>query len=164
MNLTDIALKNLMRRKGKAAFILAGLVIGIATVVAVITYVETTTADINHKLEKYGANILVTPKTDQLSLSYGGLSLGSVSFEMAEIRQSDLSALQTIKNARNIAAVGPLALGAVTVGSHTLLLAGVDFSAMRILKPWWQVAGQTPAPGEVLLGDKAAEVLGVEVG
>ena len=164
MNLTDIALKNLLRRKGKAAFILAGLVIGIATVVAVITYVETTTADINHKLEKYGANILVTPKTDQLSLSYGGLSLGTVAFEMAEIRQADLAALQTIKNARNIAAVGPVALGAVTVDSHTLLLAGVDFNAMPILKPWWQVVGRPPGPGEVLLGAKAADVLGVAVG
>ena len=84
MNIRDIAMKNLLRRKGKAAFILAGLVIGVATVVGVITYIDTMTAEINDKLEKYGANILIVPKTDNLSLSYGGVTLGGVSFEMQE--------------------------------------------------------------------------------
>ena len=70
MTLKDIALKNLMRRKGKAAFILAGLVIGVATVVTILSFANAMTNDINHKLEKYGANILVVPKTDNLTLSY----------------------------------------------------------------------------------------------
>ncbi|MCK7514559.1 MAG: hypothetical protein MZV70_68180 [Desulfobacterales bacterium] len=35
-------MRNLMRRKGKAAFILAGLVIGVATVVGIISFVEAT--------------------------------------------------------------------------------------------------------------------------
>ena len=34
MTLKQIAVRNLMRRKGKAAFVLAGLAIGIATVMA----------------------------------------------------------------------------------------------------------------------------------
>ena len=58
MTLKQIAVRNLMRRKGKAAFVLAGLSIGIATVVAVISFVEAMTGDINHKLEKYGAEYL----------------------------------------------------------------------------------------------------------
>ena len=92
MNLNAISIKNLMRRKGKAAFVLAGLVIGVSTVVGILSYVEAMTNDINHKLEKYGANILIVPKTENLALSYGGLSLGGVSFEMEEIRQKDLGA------------------------------------------------------------------------
>jgi putative ABC transport system permease protein len=82
MNLNSISIKNLLRRKGKAAFVLAGLVIGVSTVVGIISYIEAMTSDINHKLEKFGANILVVPKTENLALSYGGLSLGGVSFEM----------------------------------------------------------------------------------
>ena len=62
-----------MRRKGKAILILAGLVIGISTVVAVINFVEVMKSDINNKLEKYGANILIIPKTENLSLLYDGL-------------------------------------------------------------------------------------------
>ena len=75
MTLKDIAFKNLMRRKGKAAFVLAGLLIGVATVVTIISFVDAMTNDINHKLEKYGANILIVPRTDNLTLTYGGLSL-----------------------------------------------------------------------------------------
>ena len=45
------------------------------------------TTHINNKLEKYGANILAVPETDTLPLSYGGLSLGGISFEMREINQ-----------------------------------------------------------------------------
>ena len=111
MNLNSISMKNLLRRKGKAAFVLAGLVIGVSTVVGIISYIEAMTNDINHKLEKYGANILILPRTENLALSYGGLSLGGVSFEMKEIHQADLSRVSTIKNSANIAALGPLVLG-----------------------------------------------------
>lgn len=67
MTLKHIALRNLMRRKAKSAFVLAGLAIGIATVVAVISFVEAMTGDINHKLEKYGANILIMDLLRQLN-------------------------------------------------------------------------------------------------
>jgi len=164
MTLFEIALKNLMRRKAKAGFILAGLVVGVATVVGVITYVETTANEITHKLEKYGANILVTPKTDQLTLSYGGLSLGAVSFDMAEIEQNELTRLDTIRNARNIAAVGPIVLGAVQAADQPLLLAGVDFEATPILKPWWRIDGQIPDDNSLVAGSRAAQVLNLRAG
>lgn len=171
MTLTGIAIKNLLRRKAKAAFILAGLVIGIATVVAVISYVETMAADINHKLEKYGANILITPKTDRLTLSYGGLSLGAVAFEMDEINQKDLVKLETIKNARNIAAVGPQVLGSIQIKGQTVLLSGIDFTTIKTLKPWWKlkkdvdsITRDIQSIDGVLLGDTAAKILHLNVG
>ena len=156
MNLKVITFRNLMRRKGKAAFVLAGLSIGIATVVAVISFVEAMTGDINHKLEKYGANILIVPKTENLNLTYGGLSLGGVSFEMEEIREKDLAQVSTIKNSRNIAALGPLVLGVAGVDSHKVLMAGVDFKSAGILKPWWNVQGVLPGEDGVLLSTRAA--------
>jgi putative ABC transport system permease protein len=164
MTLKEIALKNLMRRKGKAAFILAGLVIGVATVVTIISFANAMTNDINHKLEKYGANILIVPKTDNLSLSYGGLSLGGVSFEMQEIRQAELGSIHSIKNTRNIAAVGPLVLGGIQVEASRVLLAGIDFKAARILKPWWKVNGEIPDDQSILLGAEAARILNLSRG
>jgi putative ABC transport system permease protein len=71
MTLKHISIKNLIRRKGKALFVLAGLVIGVSTVVGIISFVEAMTSDINHKLEKYGANILIVPRTENLTLTYG---------------------------------------------------------------------------------------------
>ena len=164
MNLKIIVLRNLMRRKGKAAFVLAGLVLGVSTVVGIISYVEAMTNDINHKLEKYGANILIVPRTENLNLTYGGISLGGVSFEMEEIREKDLEQVSNIKNSKNIAALGPLVLGVASVDSHKVLMAGVDFKSAGILKPWWNVQGAVPGDDGVMLGAEAARVLNLEIG
>ena len=164
MTLKQIAFRNLLRRKGKAAFVLAGLAIGIATVVTVISFVEAMTTDINHKLEKYGANILIVPRAEDLPLTYGGLSLGGVAFEMEEIRESDLARVQTIKNSRNIAALGPLVLGVVQINANRVLLSGVDFKASGILKPWWKIDGALPDNESILLGAEAAHILNLKSG
>jgi len=164
MTLKLISIRNLMRRKGKAAFVLAGLAIGVATVVGIISFVDATTHDIAHKLEQYGANILIVPRTENLSLTYGGMSMGGVSFELEEIRESELVKLASIRNARNIAAVGPMVLGVVPVDGRRILMAGVDFKAAGILKPWWHVQGGLPDENGVLLGAEAARVLNLKSG
>lgn len=164
MTLQLIAIRNLVRRKGKAAFVLAGLVIGVATVIAVISFTEAMSRDVTHKLEKYGANILIVPKSESLTLSYGGLSLGGVAFEMEEIQEKSLERVNTIKNAANIAAQGPVVLGVVKVADQRVLFAGVDFEAARILKPWWRVDGSLPGERGLLLGAEAARLLGLGPG
>jgi putative ABC transport system permease protein len=164
MTLKEIAFRNLLRRKGKAGFVLAGLIIGVSTVVAIISFVEAMTNDINHKLEKYGANILILPKTEALTLSYGGLSLGGVSFDMRELQEKELSRVNSIRNSKNIAALGPLVLGVLNINSRKILLAGVDFSVSNILKPWWQVQGSIPDDNGIVLGSEAARILNLVPG
>jgi putative ABC transport system permease protein len=164
MTLKDIALRNIRRRRAKAGFVLAGLFIAVATAVALLGLIEAMNRDIQHKLEEYGANILILPRTENLSLTYGGLSLGGVSFEMQEIRQTDLGRVKSIENAANIAAMGPMVLGAIVVKNHKVLLAGVDFRAAKKLKPWWKLGGAVPDEFGVLLGTEAARILSLEAG
>ncbi len=164
MTLRDIAISNLRRRKGKAFFVLAGLLIGVSTVVALLSLVAAMKQDINHKLEMYGANILIVPKTENLSLTYGGLSLGGVSFEMQEIKEEELANIKKIANANNVAAMGPMVLGPVTVAGQRLLMAGVDFQAFQVLRPWWTMKGKEPDDGGAILGSEAARLLGLGVG
>lgn len=164
MNLTDISVKNLKRRKAKAGFIMTGLVVGVAAMVAVIGFVRTMTAEINHKLERYGANILVLPKTEDLQLSYGGINLGGVSFDVEPIRQTDLQRLGTIKNAANIAATGPTLLGVVEAGGRRVLLAGIDLNSVRMLKPWWRLTGDQPSADGLLAGAETARILDLAIG
>jgi putative ABC transport system permease protein len=166
MNLGDIALRNLKRRKSKAAFVLIGLTIGVSAVVVFISLVEALTRNINSKLEEYGANILIVPKTENLSMSYGGLSLGGVLYDMKEIREEELAKIREIENAQNVAAVGPMLLGAVEMGSRKVLLAGMDFKVTYQLRPWWKVQGSLPDKEDegILAGAEAARVLGLGVG
>ena len=164
MNLWDIALKNLRRRKSKAAFVLVGLTIGVSAVVVFISIAEALTQNINSKLEEYGANILIVPKTENLPLSYGGISLGGVLFEMQEIHEEELAKIREIENAKNVAAVGPMLLGAVEIGSRKAVLAGMDFQVASQLRPWWKIQGSQPEEEGVLAGAEAARILGIVVG
>ena len=165
MNLRTIALNNLRRRKSRMAFLVAGLLIGVATVVTLLSLTRSLTMEAEHKLESFGANILITPKSDDLSLSYGGITLGGLSLDPKEIRQSDLTRLDTIPNNRNIAAVAPKVLGAVTVGSARVLLMGVDPQAEFRVKGWWSLEGRRlAADDELVVGSQAAQRLGLKPG
>jgi len=111
MQLTDLALYSLWRRKGRMALLALGLAIGVATVVALIAITETMQADVAEKLDEYGANILIVPKANDLSLSYGGVTVASAAYDVGEMTLSDLERISTIKNAGNISVVAPKLLG-----------------------------------------------------
>lgn len=165
MNLRTIALNNLRRRKSRMAFLVAGLLIGVATVVTLLSLTQSLTMEAEHKLENFGANILITPKSDDLSLSYGGIVLGGLSLDPKEIRETDLSRLKGIPNNRNIAAVAPKVIGAVTVGTSRVMLMGVDPKAEFQVKGWWSLEGRRLADeDELVAGSRAAQRLSLRPG
>jgi putative ABC transport system permease protein len=159
MTLIDITLLNLRRRKTRAAFVLAGLAIGVAAVVALVSLFRAMSQGILHEMEKYGANILVVPRSDSLPLTYAGMDLGGVSFRVEEIRQENVDRIRTIPSAKDLAAVGPVLLGTVDAGGNQVVLAGFDLAETKVLKPWWKVDGRMPGPAEVMLGAAAARKL-----
>ncbi|MDT8272368.1 MAG: FtsX-like permease family protein [Desulfomonilia bacterium] len=159
MTLINIVFQNLIRRKARAIFVLLGLVISIATVVTLISYTRFMTSDISEKMDTYGANILITPQTDILSLSYGGVSLGGVSYAVHELNEEDLIRISSIPDASSIAALGPVTMGAVEINGKVLLMAGMDFSVSRVLKPWWVIDGSMPEENGALIGSDAAALL-----
>lgn len=165
MKLESIAFNNLRRRKSRMAFLVLGLLIGVATVVTLISLSAALTDDVQHKMENYGANILITPRSDDLSLSYGGITLGGVSVNTEEIRQADLSRIKTIPNSRNIAAIAPKVLGAVQVGNERILLMGVDVGVEFHLKRWWSISGTAVVEDhQLVVGHVVATRLGLEPG
>jgi putative ABC transport system permease protein len=166
MRLSDVALHNLSRRKARMALLVFGLAIGVATVVALMAITQTMQADVAQKLDEYGANILIVPKANDLSLSYGGVTVASAAFDVGQLTLPDLDRIQTIKNARNISVVAPKLLGAVTLQGRPVLVAGVRFVDELRLKQWWRVEqGREPAaPDEALAGVRLAQTLGLEPG
>jgi putative ABC transport system permease protein len=165
MNLQSIALNNLRRRKAKMAFLTIGLSVGIATIVTLVTLTRSMSGDIERKMEEFGANILITPSSNGLYMNYGGISLGGVSFDQREILEKDLAKIKTIENHKNISAISPKVLGGIKIGSHELLLAGVDFPSELKMKQWWRVFGAPPQKDdEILAGSETAKVLDLESG
>ncbi|ACM20906.1 ABC transporter, membrane protein [Geotalea daltonii FRC-32] len=165
MKLHTISINNLKRRKTKMAFLTIGLMVGIATIVTLVTLTRSMSSDIERKMDEFGANILITPQSNGLSMNYGGISLGGVTFDQREIGEEDLARIKTIKNSKNISAVAPKVLGGIKVGSHDVLLVGVDFDSELKMKQWWQIFGDAPkADNEVLLGSDASKILDASSG
>jgi putative ABC transport system permease protein len=165
MKLRDIALNNLRRRKGKVFFLVTGLMIGVAAVVALMTTTRLLAEDIAHKMDEFGANIVITPRTEGLSLTYGGLNLGGVSFDRKEIAQADLEGIKTIKNSANIRIVSPKVFGVVEKDGKKALVVGVDFAAELSLKKWWKLVGDKPRKeSEILAGADAAKRFDLKTG
>jgi putative ABC transport system permease protein len=165
VRLRTVAFSNLRRRKSRAAFLVAGLLVGIGTVVALLTLSQALTVQAQNNLETYGANIVVAPRTDGLSLTYGGVTVAGVSVGARDIREADLARIATIPNRRNIAIIAPELLGAVSVKGRQGLLMGVRPKSEFDLKKWWSVDGRPPRNGhEIVAGSAAAAALKLRTG
>lgn len=165
MKLHNISINNLKRRKAKMAFLTIGLMVGIATIVTLITLTRSMSSDIERKMDEFGANILITPQSNGLSMNYGGISLGGVTFDQREILEEDLARIKMIPNSKNISAVAPKVLGGIKAGGRDVLLVGVDFDSELKMKQWWQIFGDAPKnETELLLGSDASKVLNVSSG
>ncbi|MEI7816249.1 MAG: FtsX-like permease family protein [Desulfuromonadales bacterium] len=165
MKLHTISINNLKRRKAKMAFLTIGLTVGIATIVTLVTLTSSMSSDIERKMDEFGANILITPQNNGLSMNYGGISLGGVTFDQRDILEVDLAKIRTIANNKNISAVAPKVLGGIQIGGHNVLLVGVNFDNELKIKQWWKIFGEAPTRGnELLLGSDASKVLNVGSG
>lgn len=165
MKLHTISINNLKRRKAKMAFLTVGLMVGIATIVTLVTLTRSMSSDIERKMDEFGANILITPQSNGLSMNYGGISLGGVTFDQREILEEDLARIKTITNHKNISAIAPKVLGGIRIGSHDVLLVGVNFENELKMKQWWKVFGNEPkSEHDLLLGSDASKVLNVSPG
>ena len=166
MKLHNISFGNILRKKAKMLFLVLGLVIGISTIVTLLSITESMTQNIEKRLNKFGANIIMTPKSENLSLSYGGIYVGGVNYKIQEFDQDRLTNIRSIKNAKNLSIIAPKVLGSVVVNDKKVLLMGVVFKEELSLKTWWQKTnGYFPRKDdEVILGSQVAKFLGVKTG
>lgn len=166
MKLHNISFGNIKRRKGKMLFLVLGLVIGIATVVTLLSITESMSKNIEERLNQFGANIVMVPKSENLSLNYGGIDVGGVSYQVKEFDQEKLPSIKTIKNYKNLSIIAPKVLGPVTVKDKKILLMGVLFEEELALKTWWHKTGGAfpKKENEVMLGSQVATLLGFKIG
>lgn len=165
MRLENIVIHNLRRRKGRAIFLVIGLLIGVATVVTLLSLTDALGQKAQHELENFGANIIIAPRTDQLALNYGGIQLGGVSLITSEIEQASLKNIDNIPNRRNVATIAPKVLGAVEVDGQRVMMMGIDPAAEFKIKRWWSIAGRSVEKGrELLVGDTLVKRFNLAMG
>ena len=160
MQLRDIAWASLKRRRGRFAFALAAVALGIGTVVALVSLSRAMRAEVGDELDRFGANIVITPKARSLDVAYGGLAVAGLTVDAEELHTKDADAIRTIPNKRNLSAVAPKLVGTIELEGRRSLLIGVRFRDEGRVKSWWKIDGRLArSAGEVILGHEAAQSL-----
>ncbi|MBT3273846.1 MAG: FtsX-like permease family protein [Spirochaetales bacterium] len=169
MNLFDITLHSLRRQKGKKAFLVAAMALSLCASLVLFSFVKSQEIELESQFDEYGANIVVTPHTDNLSLTYGGINLTGIITNVREILSEEVSRIYTIANKQNIRAVSPKLIGAGQVQAGDAvwdaLIVGVDFGEESKIKAWWALDGRYPAADrEIIAGATVAEKMHLDVG
>lgn len=157
MRISTLAFANLRRRKGKAILLGAAIAIGIGTVVALLSLGASLQEEIGAQLDRFGANILVLPKSNSLALDYGGVSVPGVTFDLHQLKNADVDRIREIPYRSRLSVVAPKLLSSAEVEGLPVLLAGVDFKNELKLRRWWNITGQRPShDDDVLVGYEVA--------
>jgi len=185
LNLGNIAINNLLRRKSRMLFILAGMVIGIATITTLFSVTDAMKVDLGDKFDEIGANIVITPKSNDLSLSYGGMTVSGVSAQEKPLDENVPSRILQIPNNDKISVIAPKLITETPIAGKRALVVGVNFIPELTLKSWWNIRtvekpeGTNPpvekkipvkkslpkiSETEVILGQLAAEKLNKKPG
>ncbi|MDA8235259.1 MAG: ABC transporter permease [Clostridia bacterium] len=163
MRLESIAINNLRRRKAKMLFLVIGMVIGITTIVTLFTITKSMKIELGNKFDQIGANMLIIPKADKLTLSYGGVPVSGVSFDVKKIDSSAIDKIRTIKNKENIAVVSPKLLGGIKVNEKNALAIGIQFKNELRMKRWWKINTDAGKPEQFEAKPQRMEMKNTEV-
>jgi len=165
VNLRKLAWRNLARRRSRAVFTGLGIFLGIATFVAISSLTSGMEGAVQDKLDRFGANILVAPRTERLSLGFGDIALGGAEVAHSRLTLEDRLKIASIHHKDRIRSIVPYLLAAADASGKDLVWMGLPATEMVDARPWWKIDG---APvrrrGEVVLGAHAAAVLGIRTG
>lgn len=175
MSIFQIAFDNLKRRKVKAVFLVVALAMGVAMVVAMNSIVIAMRLELGNELDKFGPNIVITPRYQGQEMYYGG----TLTFDVKPLTESDIPIIGTIPDRESINIVSPKLVGAVTLDDRSVLLVGMDNKKEFNMKPWFSLKElYGSAPGEqlsdpsdldlpdngLILGSKVAQAYGARAG
>lgn len=146
----------------RASFLAFGIAIGIGTVVALLSLTGALKEEIGSQLDRFGANIVIVPKSNTLALDYGGISVSGVAFDEHQLTNGDADRILQIPYRKRLSVVAPKLLTTADVEGRKVLLAGVEFSSELKLKRWWRISGRTPQKTtELLVGYDVARAAGL---
>ncbi len=165
MRFSDIAFSNLKRRRGRSIFLILSLSVGVAMMVAVISVTAAMQARVESKLREFGANMVVMPKTLEMPIAYGGVSIAAVAAPVGELTEEDATLVASIQRKDALRGVSPKLIGAIQVEGKEFMLVGTRFRDELKMKPWWHIEGDKPALSrDILLGAITAQQLGKKAG
>ncbi len=177
MKLYQIVLKDITRRRKRMLYASLGVVIGVATIVAVMTIAVAGETNIYGQLEKYGANLVVMPAISDIDVGLGGLSLGTLVVGENYISEDNLPQVRQIADGMikealgieddgDIATIAPKLYLTTEIKDISVIVVGVDPQQERQLKTWWRIreGEYIERADQALAGVMAADLLELNLG
>ena len=166
MNIMTIPLRNIRRKLSKTLLLLLVFSLGVMSIVVFFEVSQVVGDNLEKKLTAFGANIVISPATEKLSVSYGGFHVGEMLFDIQDLPEEETVAnIRSIGFKDRISAVAPKLVTTVKVNNTAVALVGVRWPDEIGMKSYWAVNGSFPASADQLLvGNSAATRLGLSIG
>lgn len=174
MNILTIPFRNIRRKPAKTLMLLLVFTLGVVSIVSLVSFSRVVRHSLEQKLWAFGPNILVFPKTEQLRLSYGGMSAGNVTMDVRFLDEAAvLAGIDAIPNRANVRAVSPKLVSMAKIGlpgapsgqETSVGVVGVRWDREKTLKTYWMLQGDYPgAADQLLAGNAIATRLGLKAG
>jgi len=173
--LLRILRKSLVKRKSRVAIAIISVIMGAAMASAMLTVTWQVEDKVAEELTKFGPNLIVVPKTEELNIDISGIQLSTIG-ETKYITESNAIKIRELdeedfgdklrgnpdKNAFLFALVN------ITKGttSNNIVLAGTWFDELQKINKWWDIIdGSYPQDNSsIIIGVTASEKLGINVG
>jgi putative ABC transport system permease protein len=166
--------KSLIKRKTRVAIAIISVIMGAAMASAMLTVSWQVEEKVAQELTKYGPNMVVVPKTEELTVEVGGIPLGKIgetkyisetnAKKIKDLDQSDFSGKvlgNPNKNAFLYTVIN------ITKGeqSNEIILAGTWFEDLQRINTWWELSGSYPKDNSsIVIGSTASEKLNIGIG
>lgn len=166
MNILTIPLRNVRRKPTKTLLLLLVFSLGVMSITALYEVSQVVGHSLEKKLTAFGANIVISPATEKLSVSYGGFHMGDMLFDVQNLPEEQTrQAIRSIALQDRISAVAPKLVTMAKINDTAVAIVGVNWRDERGIKSYWAAQGEFPEkPEELLAGSRVAEKLGLKPG
>ncbi len=189
--LLRILTKSIVRRRSRIALAVVAVLIGAAVATSLMSVSMDVEEKVAQEFRRYGANLMVVPRSDTIDVGFPGVQLGSVT-EQTYINESDVWRIKSIYWRNNVLGFAPFlyqVVGASAGGGpeQDVVMAGTYFgeevailepyspddslvfrTGIQDISPWWHVEGDwikgPTETGLAMVGRNVVEKLGATVG
>jgi putative ABC transport system permease protein len=182
--------KSFSKRKSRIAIAVISVIMGAAIATALLSVSLDVSEKVGYEFRKYGANLMVVPRSDTIEVGFPGVDFGSVT-DQRYINESDLWKIKSIFWRNNVLGFAPLLYQVVDVGEgldeQAVVLVGTYFNkdveilepysptddivfntGIKIISTWWTVDGEwienQNDTMSSMVGVNVAEKLGLDIG
>jgi len=159
--------KSFKRKKARYVLPTIALIIGISLGSGLLMVIN----DMEEKLEMesnvFGPNLIAVPKTEEVTVSIGGVDMGSLS-QTRYLSEANAKLITDLPldvydgKVCQTPTINAYLYGIVRIdNSSEIIMAGTWFNILFVVNAWWRIDGEYPVnDDEIVIGRDAAEKLG----